>query len=121
MVCTVLRVMFAGALVLQFGCQMSQSANTETRKEQRLGNETKGVAAVSIKLLPVDEGSQDPSFADFRDKLLTAVNSHDAAFVLNILDGNIINGSDTERGVREFKNHWQLDQRESKLWEILTT
>src|SRR6184192_2390203 len=106
MVRTVLRGMVAGALVLQFGCQMSQSANTETRKEQRFGNDTKRVAAVSVKLLPVDEGPQDSSFADFRDKLLTAVKSHDVEFVLSILDGKIINGSDTERGVREFKTHW---------------
>lgn len=122
MIHLVLRFMVGLALILQLGCQMSQSANTRDEKNaQRLANEIKEVAAKPIKLLPVDEGLQDPSFADFRDKLLTATRNHDVEFVLGVLDRNIINGSDTERGIKEFKNQWRIDQREGKLWETLST
>jgi len=116
-----LRFIVVIALLLQLGCQTSQSANSETRKEPRLGNETKGVAAESVKLLPVDEGSQDSSFVAFRNRLLTAVKTHDVAFVLSSLDQNIVNGSDAEHGLREFKNQWQLDLGEERLWETLAT
>jgi len=117
----ILGFMVGAALVLQIGCQISQSANTRDGQNVRhFASETR-VAAQPIKLFPVDEGLKNPSFADFRDKLLTAVKNHDTEFVLSVLDRNIINGSDTEPGIKEFRTQWQLDQREGKLWETLLT
>lgn len=75
----------------------------------------------TIKLYPIDEGLRDRSFAEFRNKLLKAARGHDAAFILSILDRKIINGSDSKGGVKEFKDQWNLDQPESRLWETLTT
>jgi hypothetical protein len=122
MIRIILRCTVAVVLVLQLGCQMSQSADAPNVKiVQGLANETKGVPVQAIRLVPVDEAPQDPSFADFRHELLTAAQNHDAAFVLSIVDANIVNGADTERGVKEFKKQWQVDQPEGKLWETLAT
>lgn len=74
----------------------------------------------TIKLYPKDEGSQDPSFAGFRERLLKAVEERDAAFILSILDPKIINKSDGEDGEQEFKDQWKIESQ-SGLWETLQT
>ena len=118
----ILRFILAAMLVLQFGCQTSQSANTLNEKNpHRLDTQTKVVNTQPIKLLPVDDASQDPSFAEFRSQLIKAARNHEAKFVISILDSDIKNGSDAERGIMQFKNQWQVDQRDSNLWEVLTT
>jgi len=64
----------------------------------------------AAKLYPVDEGPRDSSLEGFRNKLLKAARAHDVAFLLSILHPQIINNSDGERGVKEFKDQWKLDQ-----------
>jgi hypothetical protein len=118
----VLKVVAGAMFIPQLGCQMSQSANPQNEKNaQSLGTQAKVVSAQPIKLLPTDDASQDPFFAEFRNQLLKAARNHDVNFVISILDPNVKNGSDTERGITQFKNQWQLDQRDSRLWEVLTT
>jgi hypothetical protein len=77
--------------------------------------------SLKTKLYPIDEGPRDPSFAEFRDQLVKSVQEHDAAFILSILDEEIVNTSDGKGGVHEFKDQWKLDQPGSKLWETLGT
>jgi hypothetical protein len=73
-----------------------------------------------IKLYPVDEGIQDPSFKAFREKLLEAARKRDADFVLTILDPHILNSFGGDGGIEEFKKQWKLDQPDSsKLWKEL--
>jgi hypothetical protein len=84
-------------------------------------NEPQSKHRLQIKLYPIDEGQRDTSFVDFRNRLLKAAREHDAAFILSVLHPRIINSSDGEGGVREFKHQWKLDRLDSRLWETLTT
>jgi hypothetical protein len=71
------------------------------------------------KLYPVDEGTKDPTFQEFRGKLIEAAKNRDAKFVLSILDPNIQNGFDGVGGVKEFKEKWKPDNPDSELWGVL--
>jgi len=76
-------------------------------------------AAQVGKLYPVDEGPKDPSFQEFRGKLIEAAKNRDAKFVLSILDSNIQNGFDGVGGVKAFKEKWKPDNPDSELWGVL--
>jgi hypothetical protein len=71
------------------------------------------------KLPPVDEAAADPSWVSFKNRLLNALERRDRKFVLSILDRNIRNGFDGERGVAEFRRQWNLDADDSPLWREL--
>lgn len=75
--------------------------------------------ATGVKLLPTDEGAQDASFREFREQLLTALRSRDAAFVLSTLSPNILNSLGGSGGVGEFRERWQPERRDSELWPTL--
>ena len=78
-------------------------------------------AEKEIKLEPVDEGAKNPSFREFRDKLIQAAKKHDKEFILNILDPLILNNFGGEGGVREFREQWEMGKPVCKLWDILFT
>ena len=59
-----------------------------------------------VKLLPVDESNLDSSFQEFRNQLTVAVRNYDKEILFSVLDRNIDNGYDIERGVPEFKKLW---------------
>lgn len=94
--------------------QKSEKASVANSKSER--NTEK-----RIKLLPVDEGSGDPSFQNFRNQLLIAVRRHDQDFILRVLHPAIKNGYDIETGVDEFKKIWRPEDAESSLWEVLSS
>ena len=71
------------------------------------------------KLEPVDEGTQDMSWAHFKNRLLDAVMKRDRKFVLGILDRNVRIGVDGVRGIAEFRKQWFLDADDSPLWRDL--
>lgn len=122
----ILHIMMKSSLALLLGLQvvsfqMCQSAAAiEEKRTQTRSIDTKKVMTQPLKLLPVDEGPTDPSFAEFRRGLLTALQNQDERFVLSILDDRIINGHDTERGSEQFRKQWELDQPDSMMWDILT-
>lgn len=71
--------------------------------------------------MPVDEVSKDPSFLEFRTRLIEAVKNHDADFVLSVVPDNIevsfggspldiTDGSDMT-GKEYFKTMWGLEKR----------
>lgn len=74
-----------------------------------------------IKLSPVDEGRQDPSFQRFRDSLLEAVRRHDKDFLLGVLHPSIENGYDLKVGVDEFKKLWEPQDPNSPVWSVLSS
>jgi hypothetical protein len=74
----------------------------------------------SLKLLPVDEASQDPAFEKFRDQLLTAAYNHDRTFVKSVLDKHILNSLGGSGGIKEFEERWNLDRGGDELWITLT-
>jgi|SRR5262245_22979857 len=71
------------------------------------------------KLYPVDEGPKDPSFQEFRGKLIEAAKNRDAKFVLSILDPKILNSFGGDGGVKEFREQWKPDRPDSDLWDVL--
>ena len=116
------------SLLLQLACQPYQSQPPAERIETRDAPSTSANSASpqtvetnQITLYPVDEAHKDPSFAEFRSRLLKAADNHDSEFILSILDPEIINRSDGERGEKEFIHLWKLKEPDSRLWETLTT
>jgi hypothetical protein len=71
------------------------------------------------KLPPVDEAAQDPSWVSFKNRLLNALDRRDRKFVLSVLDRNIRNGFEGERGIAEFRRQWNFDADDSPLWREL--
>jgi hypothetical protein len=59
--------------------------------------ETKPPAA--RKLLPVDEGGTDASWVTFRARLLDALKRGDRKTLLAVVDRNIVNSMEAERGI----------------------
>lgn len=77
--------------------------------------------AQEMKLPPVDEAAKDVSWANFKNRLLDALDKRDRKFVLGILDRNIRNNPDTPRGVAEFRAQWDFDADNSPLWRKLSS
>lgn len=71
------------------------------------------------RLLAVDEGAKDPSWASFRAKLLTALEKRDRKFVLGVIDPKVRNGSDAPAGIEEFRKQWEFDQDDGVFWRQL--
>lgn len=68
-------------------------------------------------LKPIDEAAKDPSFQEFRMKLIEAVENRDAKYIVGILDPNITVSFGGHNGVADFKSYWKIDQRNSKFWD----
>lgn len=72
-----------------------------------------------LKLRPVDEASQDPGFAAFRQKLLDAMKRKDRDFLLSVLLPTIRVSFGDVNGIEGFKKHWKLDSPDSPVWDQL--
>jgi hypothetical protein len=55
----------------------------------------------------------------FRTNLQAAVERHDRAAVLAVVDPKIRNGFGGDEGIEEFKDWWHIDDPNSKLWNEL--
>jgi len=71
------------------------------------------------KILPLDEAAKDSSWVSFRNRLLDALQKRDRRFLVSVLDRNVRNGTDGERGVAAFRKQWDLDSDGSPLWREL--
>jgi hypothetical protein len=67
----------------------------------------------------VDETSKDPSFAEFRKKLIRAAEMRDLEFVLSILDPEIKNSFGGDDGIEGFKRIWEPEKPDTALWPTL--
>jgi len=94
---------------------------TEANNSAALSEAAPVAGKKELKLLPVDEASQDQSFAKFRDRLLTAAKNRDIAFILSVLDPHILNSLGGSGGVKEFREQWNLDEGGGELWNTLVT
>lgn len=68
---------------------------------------------------PVDAGAADPSWLQFRTRLMTALERKDAKFVLGTLDPKIRNGEGRADGVAEFRKVWNFDKDPGHLYTEL--
>lgn len=71
------------------------------------------------KFEPVDAGAADPSWLQFRTRLMTALERKDAKFVLGTLDPKIRNGEGRADGVAEFRKVWNFDKDPGHLYTEL--
>ena len=74
-----------------------------------------GAAAQEVKLLPVDEGVNDPTWTAFKTRLLDALAKRDQKFVLGIVDARIRNTLGPD-GSAEFRKLWHPHTADSPLW-----
>jgi len=79
------------------------------------------LAAQERKLELVDEAGKDASWNGFRKRLLGALEKRDRKFVLSVLSSNVRNGSDSPRGIAEFRKQWHLDDNDSPFWQELSS
>jgi len=71
------------------------------------------------KVLPVDDAPRDPSFLRFRETLRAAVARRDVKFLLSIVDPEIKLSFGDDDGLERFKEMWQPEKPESKIWREL--
>ncbi len=79
------------------------------------------LAAQERRLEPVDEAGKDASWTGFRKRLLNALEKRDRKHVLSVLASNVRNGSDSPRGIAEFRKQWHLDDHDSPFWRELSS
>lgn len=72
------------------------------------------------KLMPVDDGSVDPSWVQFRSWLLEALQRGDRKALASILDGNILNPLEAPRGIAVFRKIWDLEGKDERLMRELS-
>lgn len=71
------------------------------------------------RLKPVDEAARDPSWVNFRNRLLNAAAARDRKHVMGILAQDVRTGLDAPRGAAEFRKQWDVDAERSPLWDVL--
>ncbi len=79
------------------------------------------LAAQERRLALVDEAGKDASWTAFRKRLLDALEKRDRKHVLGVLAQNVRNGSDSPRGIAEFRKQWHLDDKDSPFWQELSS
>lgn len=77
------------------------------------------IAAQERRLAPVDEAVKDGTWTSFRAQLLAAVEKRDLQYVLSVIDRDVRNGSDSPRGIEEFRARWHLDDSDTPFWREL--
>lgn len=77
--------------------------------------------SLARKLPPVDEGSSDGSWVQFRNALLEALARGDRKALTDIIDPNILNALEAPRGIAAFRKMWDLDGTDQRLIRELTT
>lgn len=125
-------ILVSVALLLSSSCQTPSTesraqlatdtpANQKSAKTSGSNSNSEKDTKQRIKLLPIDEGSGDPSFQNFRNQLLVAVRNHDQDFIMGVLHPAIKNGYDTESGINEFRKRWKPEDPESSVWHVLSS
>ena len=78
------------------------------------------LAAQQRAFAPVDEAAKDGTWSSFRSELAAALQKRDLEHVLRVLHPDVRNGSDSPRGVAEFRTQWHLDAADSPFWRELS-
>ena len=76
-------------------------------------------AAQERKIEPVDEAGKDASWNAFRKRLFDTLEKRDRKQLLSIVSSGVRNGSDSPRGVAEFRKQWAIDDDDSPIWSAL--
>ena len=76
--------------------------------------------AAPRKLPPVDEGSADATWVQFRAALLDSLQRGDRRALAGIIDANVLNALETPRGIAAFRKMWDLDGTDNRLLRDLS-
>lgn len=72
------------------------------------------------RILPVDEGTKDASFASYRRQLIRAARAADLPKVFAMVDRDVRWNEDLARGgVGEFRRYWQVDRTPKNVLKAL--
>ena len=74
---------------------------------------------VPTRLLPLDEGPSDGSFANFRAELVAAGKQRDAAFVERALHPTVLSSFGEGEGPHTFMEFWRVRDPQSQFWPRL--
>lgn len=74
-------------------------------------------AAEERYVKPVDEAAKDASFLAFRTKLIVAVESRDANYIIGIIDPQIKLSFGGAGGIADFKRIWKINAKYSQFWD----
>ena len=70
------------------------------------------------KLLPVDDAERDPTFFEFREKMLRAIDQKEPEVFVTMLDQNIWVDHE-KRGMKHFLKLWHPESIDTELWHVL--
>lgn len=68
---------------------------------------------------PIDEGAKDALWQAYKSRLLAALEARNRQALIAAIDPNVDNGPEVQRGIKEFRRRWNLDQDKSPIWEEL--
>lgn len=78
------------------------------------------VSAERVPLEPVDEAAQDPSFYEFREALMRAIDRRDVDFLMKSLHPEVFAGfGSSGQGPEVFADYWHPENPDSELWTEL--
>jgi hypothetical protein len=66
-----------------------------------------------------DDAASDPSFVEFRQRLLRIIEARDAQALLALTEANVYLGHDEERGLDALKRNYGPDDPQSLIWPSL--
>lgn len=69
---------------------------------------------------PIDESGFYPEFLAFKNRLVRAVETRDAAALVSMLAPDIKVSFGGDAGIDDFRRTWRLDSPESEVWGVLT-
>lgn len=75
----------------------------------------KPAPTLARKMLPVDEGSADASWVQFRGWLLDTLRRDDRRALAGVIDANVLNPMEAPRGIATFRKLWELDGKDDRL------
>ncbi|MBX9687799.1 MAG: hypothetical protein K2X27_13920 [Candidatus Obscuribacterales bacterium] len=78
--------------------------------------ERKASAKSSLKYILPDDGGKDPSFAQFRERLINAVKAHDRTFVEEIISPEILTAIGGGKGKDSFNQEFDNLSDKSRFW-----
>jgi hypothetical protein len=76
--------------------------------------------SLARKLPPVDEGSSDASWVQFRSWLQEVLQRGDRKALAGIVDANVLNALEAPRGIASFRKLWDLDGTDQRIIRDLT-
>jgi len=72
-----------------------------------------------IKLFPPNETITDQSLIKFLSDFENAIANHDTTFIINNLSEKVHLSFGSHAGINDFRDIWNIDQEDSKLWTTL--